>query len=73
MSDNYQRRKTRPGRPEPQPTQEPGVEGEQEPSQGSHVEDEAESIRSGSQTAQDRDHTIRGGDDHTGPMKEFPT
>lgn len=46
---------------------------DREPSEGSHVEDEAESVRSGSQTAQDRDHTIRGGDDHTGPMKEFPT
>jgi hypothetical protein len=86
MSDTYQPRKTRPGRPEPEPRQDQGVEREQEPTtdasgaggspagaHGSHVEDEAESIRSGSQTAQDRDHTIRGGDDHTGPMKEFPT
>jgi hypothetical protein len=36
-------------------------------------EDEPESVRSGSQTAQDRDHSIRGGDNQTGPMKEFPT
>ena len=35
--------------------------------------DDAEQVRSDSQTAQDRDHTIRGGDDRTGPMKEFPT
>ena len=35
--------------------------------------DSAEEVRSGSQTAQDRDHTIRGGDNKTGPMKEFPT
>ena len=38
-----------------------------------HRADEAEEVRSGSQTAQDRDHTIRGGDNRTGPMKEFPT
>ena len=37
-----------------------------------HVDD-AEIVRQGSQTSQDRDHTIRGGDDRTGPMKEFPT
>jgi hypothetical protein len=36
-------------------------------------EDEPETVRSSSQTAQDRDHTIRGGDNQTGPMKEFPT
>jgi len=36
-------------------------------------EDEPETVRSGSQTAQDRDHSIRGGDNQTGPMKEFPT
>ena len=35
--------------------------------------DEPETVRSGSQTAQDRNHTIRGGDNQTGPMKEFPT
>ena len=35
--------------------------------------DDAENVRSESQTAQDRDHTIRGGDDRTAPMKEFPT
>ena len=70
MSDTYQRRKTRQGHAEhQQPHQAPGVEGEQEPT----TFDEAESVRSGSQTAQDRDHTIRGGDNHTGPMKEFPT
>jgi len=63
MSDTYQRRKERNARPEPQ------IEEEQEPT---HF-DEAETIRSGSQTAQDRDHTIRGGDNRTAPMKEFPT
>jgi hypothetical protein len=36
-------------------------------------EDEPETVRSSSQTAQDRDHTIRGGDNQTGPTKEFPT
>jgi hypothetical protein len=35
--------------------------------------DEAEEVRSNSQTAQDREHTIRGGDNRTAPMKEFPT
>jgi len=35
--------------------------------------DEAEEVRSNSQTAQDRQHTIRGGDNRTAPMKEFPT
>ncbi len=69
MSDTYQKRKTRLGHAEHQPRQAPGVEEQQEPT----TFDEAESIRSGSQTAQDRDHTIRGGDNHTGPMKEFPT
>ena len=64
MSDTYQRRKER------QPRREPEIqEDEQEPT----TFDEAETIRSGSQTAQDRDHTIRGGDDRTAPMKEFPT
>jgi len=67
MSDTYQRRKERNARPEPQP--EPQIEEEQEPT---HF-DEAETIRSGSQTAQDRDHTNRGGDNRTAPMKEFPT
>jgi hypothetical protein len=39
-----------------------------------HVdEDEPETVRSSSQTSQDLSHTIRGGDDKTGPMKEFPT
>lgn len=33
----------------------------------------AEEIHHGSQTAQDREHTIRGGDDLTAPAKEFPT
>ena len=65
MSDTYQNRKERPARPERGPEQEP----EQEPTSF----DEAEHIRSGSRTAQDRDHTIRGGDNRTGPMKEFPT
>jgi hypothetical protein len=64
MSDTYQRRKERNPRREPEPEIE-----EVEPT----AFDEAENIRSGSQTAQDRDHTIRGGDNHTGPMKEFPT
>lgn len=32
-----------------------------------------EEIREGSQTAQDREHTNRGGDDQTAPMKEFPS
>jgi hypothetical protein len=32
-----------------------------------------EEIREGSQTAQDREHSNRGGDDQTAPMKEFPT
>lgn len=36
-------------------------------------EGDPEAIRSGSQTAQDREHTIRGADNQTGPMKEFPT
>ena len=36
-------------------------------------DDSPEEIREGSQTAQDREHTNRGGDDQTGPMKEFPT
>jgi hypothetical protein len=36
-------------------------------------EDDPEAVRSGSQTAQDREHTIRGADNETGPMKEFPT
>jgi len=67
MSDTYQNRKERPARRERGPEQEP--EQEQEPTSF----DEAENIRSGSQTAQDRDHTIRGGDNRTGPMKEFPT
>ncbi|HVZ72919.1 MAG TPA: hypothetical protein VHJ20_11135 [Polyangia bacterium] len=37
------------------------------------AEPTAEEIRSGSRTAQDREHTTRGGDDQTAPMKEFPT
>jgi len=69
MSNIDQRGKERPGRPERDPQPDQGSEEEQEPT----TFDEAESIRSGSQTAQDRDHTIRGGDSHTGPMKEFPT
>ncbi len=69
MSNTYQPGKDRPGRPESHPQPDQGSEEEQEPT----TFDEAESIRSGSQTAQDRDHTIRGGDAHTGPMKEFPT
>jgi hypothetical protein len=36
-------------------------------------DDTAEEIREGSQTAQDREHTNRGGDDQTAPAKEFPT
>lgn len=36
-------------------------------------DESAEEIREGLQTAQDREHTNRGGDDQTGPMKEFPT
>ena len=36
-------------------------------------ENEAESVRSHSQTAQDRDHVIRGGDSRTALTKEFPT
>ena len=32
-----------------------------------------EEIREGSQTAQDRQHTNRGGDEQTAPAKEFPT
>ena len=67
MSDTYQRRKERHARREREI--EKGEEQEQEPT----AFDEAETIRSGSQTAQDRDHTIRGGDDRTAPMKEFPT
>ncbi len=63
MSDTNQRPKE--GHPRPETER----EDEQEPT----TFDEAETIRSGSQTAQDRDHTIRGGDDRTGPMKEFPT
>jgi len=35
--------------------------------------DDAEQVRSESQTAQDREHVIRGGDRNTTPMKEFPT
>ena len=35
--------------------------------------DDAEQVRSDSQTQQDLSHTIRGGDDHTAPMKEFPS
>ncbi len=35
--------------------------------------DDAEQVRSVSQTAQDLSHTIRGGDDRTAPMKEFPS
>ena len=66
MSDTYQNRKERPARPSASRTR---PEQEQEPT----TFDEAEHIRSGSQTAQDRDHTIRGGDNRTGPMKEFPT
>jgi hypothetical protein len=69
MSDTYERRKERQGHQDRHPRVEKGAEGEPEPT----TFDEAESIRSGSQTAQDRDHTIRGGDDRTGPMKEFPT
>jgi hypothetical protein len=65
MSDTYQNRKERHARRERE--NEGGQE--QEPT----TFDEAESIRSGSQTAQDRDHTIRGGDNRTAPMKEFPT
>jgi hypothetical protein len=65
MSDTYQNRKERHARRE----RENEGEQEQEPT----TFDEAESIRSGSQTAQDRDHTIRGGDNRTAPMKEFPT
>jgi hypothetical protein len=33
----------------------------------------AEEVRQSSQTAQDRDHTIRGGDSATRQTKEFPT
>ena len=36
-------------------------------------EDEAEVVRSSSQTAQDRDHVIRGGDHSVTVTKEFPT
>jgi hypothetical protein len=35
--------------------------------------EDAEQIRSESQTAQDREHTIRGGDNRTAITKEFPT
>jgi len=35
--------------------------------------EDAEQVRSESQTAQDRDHTIRGGDNRTAITKEFPT
>ena len=31
-----------------------------------------EEVREGSQTAQDREHTNRGGDDQIAPTKEFP-
>ncbi len=64
MSDTQQRKNDRHPRPEPEPDKE-----DVEPT----AFDEAENVRSGSQTAQDRDHTIRGGDDRTAPMKEFPT
>jgi hypothetical protein len=63
MSDTKTPRRDRHPRPEPP------FEEEQEPTSF----DEAETIRSNSQTAQDRDHTIRGGDNRTAPMKEFPT
>ena len=53
-----------------QPVETPDSETEHEEH---HRADEAEEVRTGSQTAQDRDHTIRGGDNRTGPMKEFPT
>jgi hypothetical protein len=33
----------------------------------------AEEVRHGSQTAQDREHTIRRGDNVTSQTKEFPT
>jgi len=36
-------------------------------------EESAEEVRQGSQTAQDRDHTIRRGDAVTRQTKEFPT
>ena len=61
MNDNQQKK----------PNPDAGLEDE-EPIDPHHIE-EAEIVRSGSQTAQDRDHTIRGGDDRTAPMKEFPT
>jgi len=35
--------------------------------------DTAEEVIHESRTAQDRDHTIRRGDDNTGITKEFPT
>ena len=35
--------------------------------------DTAEEVIHESRTAQDRDHTIRRGDDNTGVTKEFPT
>jgi len=47
---------------------------DEEPAEPPHTHvDDAEIVRQSSQTAQDRDHTIRGGDDRTAPMKEFPT
>jgi hypothetical protein len=65
MSDTNQRKNERHPRREREPEQEEEVE--------RTAFDEAENVRSGSQTAQDRDHTIRGGDNRTAPMKEFPT
>ena len=57
-------------KPDKQPIEKGDLE--KEPEEPHHSED-AEHIRSESQTAQDREHTIRGGDNRTAPMKEFPT
>ena len=60
----------------PNSRKEPVEKGEAEPEhphKRHDAIDEAEEVRSNSQTAQDRQHTIRGGDNRTAPMKEFPT
>jgi hypothetical protein len=66
---------TQQGKPTPK-RKAPNTEHSVQPHPSSEQEDEApsaEEVRHGSQTAQDREHTIRRGDDVTTQTKEFPT
>ena len=67
---------TRQDRPKAPERQAPPARSPSSPTPSSEPEDEwesAEEIRQNSRTAQDRDHTIRRGDNVTTQTKEFPT